>query len=220
MYTKATRGGNVMKLNRRDLLAKCMAMGVLASTTQLLAPVLAEAWEGTAKPGHAPTPMAELGPFYKRQAPGMNHLKEPGDPGMPLVVAGKVFNTRGELLSNATVEIWQTNHVGLYDLDGFRYRAKLLTNNDGAYDFSSVMPGHYPARVCQHIHYLVTAPGHKPLTTQLYFATDPVFEGDPDKNYKKDSLVTSRELVRPVTLVGDPKDIHAAVQFELALEVL
>ena len=82
------------------------------------------------------------------------------------------------------------------------------------------MPGHYPARVCQHIHYLVTAPGHKPLTTQLYFATDPVFEGDPDKNYKKDSLVTSRELVRPVTLVGDPKDIHAAVQFELALEVL
>ncbi len=139
---------------------------------------------------------------------------------MPLTVAGQVFNTRGDAIPGATLEIWQTNHVGLYDLDGYRYRAKLTTAAEGKYDFSSVIPGHYPARVCQHVHYLVTAPGHKPLTTQLYFATDPVFEGDPDKNYTRDRLISSRELVRPVTLVGDPKDIHAAVRFELVLEAL
>jgi protocatechuate 3,4-dioxygenase beta subunit len=74
--------------------------------------------------------------------------------------------------------------------------------------------------VCQHIHYAVTAPGYRPLVTQLYFATDPVFEGDPDKNFVRDPLITSRELVRPVTLVGDPKDIHAAVKFELVLEAM
>jgi len=45
-----------------------------------------------------------------------------------------------------------------------------------------------------------------------------VFEGDPDKNFNRDPLIHNRELVRPVMLVGDPKDIHAAVNFELCLE--
>jgi protocatechuate 3,4-dioxygenase beta subunit len=82
------------------------------------------------------------------------------------------------------------------------------------------MPGHYPDRVCQHIHFLVTAPGHKTLVTQLYFATDPVFEGDPDHNFGRDRLIGSRELVRPVMLTGDPQDIQAAVRFEVCLERL
>jgi len=209
-----------MNFSRRDLLAKCVALGVVTSTSNLLPSVMAEAWEQREQHSLNPTAHAELGPFYKRLAPAGNMLRQPGDPGMPLVVSGKVFNIRGEALPNATVEVWQTNHLGLYDLEGYRYRAKLATHADGKYDFSSVMPGHYPARVCQHVHYLVTAPGHKPLTTQLYFATDPVLEGDPDKNYTKDPLITSRELVRPVTLIGDPKELHAAVQFELVLETL
>ena len=68
------------------------------------------------------------------------------------------------------------------------------------------------------MHYLVTAPGHKPLTTQLYFASDPVFEGDPDKNFSRDPLITSRELVRPVILKGDPQQMVAAVLFDIVLE--
>ena len=139
---------------------------------------------------------------------------------MPLAVAGQVFNTRGDALSNAVLEVWQTDHLGHYDLDGYRYRAKLPVDHSAAYKFDSVMPGHYPDRVCQHVHYLVTAPGHKPLITQLYFATDPVFEGDPDRNFGRDPLIHSRELVRPVMLRGDPKEIEATVRFELVLELL
>jgi hypothetical protein len=56
--------------------------------------------------------------------------------------------------------------------------------------------------------------------TQLYFATDPVFEGDPYKNYARDPLCRSRELVRPVVLKGDPDAIMANVNFELVLERL
>lgn len=207
-----------MPLNRRDLLAKCMALGVVTTTANLLPSVLAEAWEQkeTMRPL---TPPDQLGPFYKRRAPGSNMLRAAGDPGIPLVVAGQVFNTRGEKIPGAAIEIWQTDHLGIYDLDGYRYRAKLASSAEGKYDFSSVMPGHYPARACQHVHYLVTAPGHKPLITQLYFATDPVFDGDPDKNFKHGDS-PSRELIRPVLLVGDPKDIHAAVQFELVMGVL
>jgi protocatechuate 3,4-dioxygenase beta subunit len=197
-----------------------MALGVLTSTANLLPSALAAAWQEKEKSRLAPTPAAELGPFYKRLAPSNSAMRAPGDPGMPLVVTGQVFSSRGELIPSAIVEIWQTNHEGLYDLDGYHYRTKLTTAADGNYEFSSVMPGHYPARVCQHIHYAVTAPGYRPLVTQLYFATDPVFEGDPDKNFVRDPLITSRELVRPVTLVGDPKDIHAAVKFELVLEAM
>jgi len=209
-----------MRLARRELLSKCMALGVLTSTANLLPSALAAAWQAKEKSRLAPTPAAELGPFYKRLAPSNSAMRAPGDPGMPLVVMGQVFSSRGGLIPSAIVEIWQTNHEGLYDLDGYHYRTKLTTPADGKYEFSSVMPGHYPARVCQHIHYAVTAPGYRPLVTQLYFATDPVFEGDPDKNFVRDPLITSRELVRPVTLVGDPKDIHAAVKFELVLEAM
>jgi protocatechuate 3,4-dioxygenase beta subunit len=197
-----------------------MALGVLTSTANLLPSALASAWQEKEKSRLAPTPAAELGPFYKRLAPSNSAMRAPGDPGMPLVVMGQVFSSRGGLIPSAIVEIWQTNHEGLYDLDGYHYRTKLTTPADGKYEFSSVMPGHYPARVCQHIHYAVTAPGYRPLVTQLYFATDPVFEGDPDKNFVRDPLISSRELVRPVTLAGDPKDIHAAVKFELVLEAM
>jgi protocatechuate 3,4-dioxygenase beta subunit len=86
---------------------------------------------------------------------------------MPLSVSGQVFDVRGEVVPGAKLEVWQTDHLGHYDLDGYRYRATLISGADGKYSFDSVMPGHYPDRVCQHIHYLVTAPDHKAITTQL-----------------------------------------------------
>jgi hydroxyquinol 1,2-dioxygenase len=208
-----------MPLTRRDLLAKCLDLGVLTAASSLLPlHLLAEAWQE--KERLAATPSAALGPFYKKRAPAANKLRAAGDPGLPLVVAGEVFSSRGDRLPGATVEVWQTDHLGFYDLEGYRYRAALTAAADAKYEFSSVMPGHYPDRVCQHIHYLVRAPEHKPLVTQLYFATDPVFEGDPAKNFKRDPLVTSVELVRPVLLAGDPKDIVAQVRFDAVLERL
>ncbi len=207
-----------MKLDRRDLLAKCAALGVVSLAGGLTPLSAAAAWDESEK--MKPTSSCEMGPFYKAGAPASGIMRAANDRGLPLDVLGKVFNTRGEQQQNATVEVWQTNHDGRYDLEGFRYRALLHTDAKGQYQFQSVMPGHYPARVCQHIHYLVRAEGCKPLVTQLYFATDPVFEGDPDKNFQRDDLIWSRELVRPVMLKGDPKDVSAAVNFELVLEGL
>lgn len=167
-----------------------------------------------------PTPSNDLGPFYKRGAPHRKVMRTPGDPGLPLKISGKVFSEKGYELPDATLEIWQTNAGGIYDTVGDHYRAALIANPKGKYELESVMPGHYPARVCQHVHYLVRAEGHKPLVTQLYFATDPVFEGNPDKNYHRDPLITSRELVRPVTIAGEPSSISAKVNFNLVLEKL
>ncbi len=215
-----SEAGMQPRISRRVLLEKCISLGVVSSALSFSPAMISEAWAQSESVPRPPTPQAVLGPFYKRMAPLTNDLRQPGDPGLPLVVNGTVYSTRGEILPGANVEIWQATHVGHYDLDGYHYRAKLSSSRDGQYEFTAVMPGHYPGRVCQHTHYLVTAPGFKPLVTQLYFATDPVFEGDPEKNFKRDPLITSRELVRPVTIMGDPKEMHANVQFELVLEPL
>lgn len=207
-------------LTRRELLLKSAALGSLSLIPGLSFEEALWAWQRSEQKPHKPTPWNEIGPFYKRNAPESAQLRRPGDPGLPVHVSGKVFDTRGNVLSGAKIEIWQANHQGLYDLDGYSYRTTLLAGSDGRYDFQSVMPGHYPGRVCQHVHYLVSAPGRKPLTTQLYFATDPVFEGDPEHNYTRDPLIQSIDLVRPVTLAGDPKEIHALVNFEIVVEQL
>jgi len=206
-------------MNRRELLAKCAALGSLTLVPSLALPDVLFAWEEPGK-NMKPTPWNEVGPFYKRNAPRTTHLRAPGDAGLPVTVSGRVLDTRGDALPGAAIEIWQADHHGRYDIDGYRYRASLLAGGAGAYRFDSVMPGHYPGRVGQHIHYLVSAPGHKSLTTQLYFATDPVFEGDPARNYSRDPLIQSSDLVRPVVLQGDPKAIVAAVTFEVVLERL
>jgi protocatechuate 3,4-dioxygenase beta subunit len=207
-------------LTRRDTLHKCVALGSVIIASHVSPEVILAAFQDREKVVRKPTPPNAIGPFYKRLTPVSNMLRAPGDPGMPLTLTGQVFNTRGDVVLDATIEIWQTNHHGHYDLEGYRYRGKLKVDNSGAYSFESVIPGHYPDRVCQHIHYLVMAAGHKTLVTQLYFATDPVFEGDPTKNYSRDPLLQTPELVRPVMLTGDPSAVHAKVQFELCLERL
>ncbi len=203
--------------SRRELLERCAAFGVLTVASPLTLSFAAAAWEESDK---RPTPWCELGPFYKKRAPEGAMLRSEHDTGLPLAVSGSVLDVRGEALPNATLEVWHADHFGHYDNEGYRYRRTVRPDSQGAYSFESVMPGHYPDRVCQHVHYLVTAPGHKPLITQLYFATDPVFEGDPDRNFHRDPLITSRELVRPVLLAGDPKLMHAAVNFKIVLEKL
>jgi len=208
----------IARLSRRDLLEKSIALGVVTVAAGLTPAAIAAAWDDPAP--RPRTPENALGPFYKKHAPDTRTMRIAGDPGMPLAVSGGVFSTRGEALPEATVEVWHTDHRGRYDIDGYRYRSSLRPATDGKYAFESIMPGHYPDRVCQHVHYLVTAPGHRPLVTQLYFATDPVFEGDPGKNFGRDPLIQSRELVRPVVLAGDPGDVRAVVAFDLVLERL
>jgi protocatechuate 3,4-dioxygenase beta subunit len=204
-------------LSRRDLLYKCAATGVLLGAAPFGSSVV-EALLAAEQAAKAPTPKNELGPFYRRGAPSRATLSAPGDPGMPLIIAGAIYDTSGEIRPDATLEIWQADHLGHYDIEGYKYRAMMMPDGKGAYHVETVMPGHYPDRVAQHVHYLAKAPGCKPLITQLYFATDPVFEGDPDRKFNADPLVLSRELVRPVLLTGDPGSPIAKVTFELCLE--
>jgi catechol 1,2-dioxygenase len=203
--------------SRRDLFQRCAAAGVLAG-----APIFSgnfiEVLLAAEQAARHPTPPNALGPFYRRGAPHGVQLRQPGDPGLPLAISGAVYDASGQVRPDATIEMWHADHHGHYDIEGYHFRSVLPIDDKGAYRAETVMPGHYPDRVAQHVHYMVKAPGCKPLVTQLYFATDPVFKGDPDKNFNADPLVESRELVRPVLITGDPGTPMAAVTFELVLE--
>jgi len=205
-------------LSRRDLLEKCAAAGLLLLAPPLRVSGIASHFEEGAMAPRKATPGNELGPFYKKRAPRTDRLAPEAAPGLPLAVSGRVFDTRGAVQTGALLEIWHASHAGIYDNQGYLYRGQLVAGDEGRYGFESVMPGHYPGRVAQHVHFRVSAPGHAPLVTQLYFATDPAFDGDPDRNYGKDPLVGSRELIRPVEIVGDPGVPRALVSFELVLE--
>ena len=207
------------RLSRRHLIEKCLASGLLLAGSPLVAArAFALHDDKGPMPRKTPTPHNELGPFYRRDAPESTALAAPGDAGLPLAVSGIVVDTRGEEIPGALVEVWHADPLGVYDLDGTHFRARLHAGSGGAYAFRTLMPGHYPGRVAQHVHLRVSAPGRKTLVTQLYFATDPAFEGDPDRTYKKDPVLKSRELVRPVMVSEVPGALLAKVSFELCLE--
>ena len=204
---------------RRQILEDCIVRGSLLagaatmSQTQLLA-----FWQqGEAQAGK-PTSTEVLGPFFRKGAPNNTNMRVSGEPGFPLRVSGHVSNTKGQKVQGVKIDIWQADHVGLYDVQGYRYRTKIDVESASEYVLETILPGHYDDRPAQHIHYMITAPGHKTLITQAYFATDPFFEGDPAKNYKKRGMVSSPELIRNVNLFEGPGQPRATIQFDICLE--
>jgi len=126
------------------------------------------------------TPRDGLGPFYKSGAPAQSQLCASGGGGKEqLIVSGRVFGMPAcTLLAGAMVEVWQADAKGDYsqvgakpDDPGCLLRASLLTDAEGRYAFTTVLPGEYPGRP-RHVHYRVSHKNHATLVTQLYFAGD------------------------------------------------
>jgi len=209
---------NSENLSRREIVEKCIVRGLLVAAVPMSQTNLLALWQKGENQAIRPTPPEVLGPFYKKGAPDTPVLRGPGDPGFPLHVSGRVCNTRGDLVEGARIDVWHADYYGKYDVQGYRYRAKVSPDARGEYAVETIMPGHYPDRPAQHIHYLISAPGHKTLVTQVYFATDPYFEGNPDRNCHKGGIVQNRESIRPVMLYEGSGAPRAAVAFDIVLE--
>jgi protocatechuate 3,4-dioxygenase beta subunit len=143
----------------------------------------------------APTHEDILGPYYLPGTPFRGKVTAPLEPGSPLVMAGRVWSfTTRKPITNAVLDIWQADNSGQYDMvdprnppkrEQFRNRIRLVTDETGYYEYETIKPAPYsidanaerfrPA----HIHYLVQAPGHKRLVTQLYFTGDKHLKSDP-----------------------------------------
>lgn len=112
-----------------------------------------------ARPACAPTAPDAEGPFYKPNAP------ERASIGRGLVVSGAVRTAGGcAPIPKARTEWWQVNPRGQYD---DAHRAVQAADAEGRYRFETNLPIAYFGRP-PHIHVKVLAPGHRPLTTQLY----------------------------------------------------
>lgn len=138
-----------------------------------------------------------LGPFYKPGAPFREDIAPSGASGLPMTIKGKVYGNCDTPLKEAMVEIWNADNEGNYDgtqSATFNFRGRNLTTDDGAYKFKTIVPGKYlnggtfrPS----HIHFKITAPGHRELVSQIYFKDDPDIAADP---WAKDPKAESRIL--------------------------
>lgn len=206
---------NKEKQSRRGFIYLLVGGGMLAAAYPLIN-ALSQSGEKRGQQRFALTHSDSLGPFYKKGAPRKEKLNEANDPGTPLLVAGRVINTDGQPLPGALIEVFHADNSGNYDMEGYRFRASVLPQQSGEYKFETIVPGGYGGRP-QHIHYVINAPGHRRLTTQLYFANDPFFGGNLAKDSSRDSFV-DRELIRPVELKGQGRTQQAAVTFDICLE--
>jgi len=150
----------------------------------------------------SPTPEQVEGPFHPiaEQADTDTDLcmidghTEPAQ-GEVIYVRGRVTDAQGQPLEGALVDVWQANHFGRYShpedpntapLDpNFQGWALIRTDAQGMYGFKTIKPGAYPLSFlgedgwrCRHIHFQVSRPGSKKLTTQMYFHGDPLIEQD------------------------------------------
>ncbi len=131
----------------------------------------------------APTESNIEGPFYRKDAPFRSRLAE-GLKGKALKIAGKVLSPEGAPLKDAVVDVWQADTEGQYDnaSANFVLRGRIRTGPEGLYTYETITPGQYDlgeSKRPAHIHYKISAAGHKELTTQLYFKGDPYLEKDP-----------------------------------------
>ena len=121
------------------------------------------------------------------------NFAKPGEAaiGPRVVVYGSVLDEDGRGVPNVLVEFWQANAGGRYRHANEGYKAPLdpnfagfgrtLTNDQGGYEFRTIIPGPYPWPNSTndwrpaHIHFSVFGSGFaQRLITQMYFEGDPL----------------------------------------------
>lgn len=152
------------------------------------------------------------GPFYWPGAPEVElggNIAE-GVVGEPAYYTGTVTDVQGKPLPGALLDLWSGDGDGNYDVQlsstpSMQARGKIRTDAQGRYHFWSIRPTYYPIpsdgpvgdlmRATHrsinrpgHIHMMVSADGHVPVTTHLFVANSPFLEQDAVFG-KRDSLV-------------------------------
>jgi protocatechuate 3,4-dioxygenase beta subunit len=123
------------------------------------------------------TPHEIEGPYFRLGAPNRSNLLEPGDK-PELVLSGRVLNEKGKPISGAIVNLWSSDAAGNYDMVGYRYHGYVVTDEQGRYEFTTIVPGCYYPRDAKHFHVKVQGVS-SPITTQLYVDGEPGNEDDP-----------------------------------------
>lgn len=168
-----------------------------------------------------------LGPFYIENAPryanGANICLD--GKGEPVWIHGRVTNAKGKPIAGATLDVFQANDEGFYDVQqkgiqpDMNLRGVFTSEKNGHYSFRSVYPRYYPIPFDgtvgnmlaaldrnhnrpAHLHFIVSAPGYEKLITHIF---------TPDCPWLKDDAVfgVKESLIAEFSLVDDLKKAAA-----------
>ncbi|KAL1968206.1 hypothetical protein VTN77DRAFT_2041 [Rasamsonia byssochlamydoides] len=148
------------------------------------------------------TESSVLGPFHN-EAQFFEHggsISSTGA-GETMLIRGTVRDIRGDPVSKALLDIWETNGNGKYDMQdddiqGPDCRGKFYTDDQGRFYINGVKPVDYPvpfdgpvgvvldllnrqAYRPAHVHFLITHPSYEKLNTALYNKESPRLTLDP-----------------------------------------
>lgn len=168
------------------------------------------------------------GPLYVAGAPlskGEARMDDGTDPGEPFIIEGQVRGEDGNIIPGAIVDIWHANSKGGYSfIDGeqapYNLRRRIETDGKGRYLARSIVPNGYgcPPDSCTrkamnllgrhaerpaHVHFFISAPGYRKLTTQFNFTGDKYL-------YTDFAFGTREELVVTLERVTDAGEIRSA----------
>jgi catechol 1,2-dioxygenase len=174
------------------------------------------------------TPRTIEGPLYVAGAPLVKagaRLDDGSDAGEVLIMHGQVRGADGKPLAGAIVDVWHANTKGNYShfdttQSAYNMRRRIEADAEGRYRFHSIVPSGYAvpggSRIEQllssvgrhgnrpaHIHFFVSAPGHRHLTTQINIDGDPFLHDD-------FAYATRDGLIPAVIRHSEPNDIRAA----------
>jgi hydroxyquinol 1,2-dioxygenase len=133
-----------------------------------------------------------FGPFFVEGAPEHRNGEDisNGASGQPCFVHGSVRGLSGEPVSGASIDVWQSDDEGRYDvqqpeLDRAQGRGRLASLADGSFRFWSIVAvpypiphdgpvgqlleqlGRHPWRPA-HLHFMIKAPGYETLITHVF----------------------------------------------------
>ena len=139
------------------------------------------------------TPRTIEGPLYVAGAPmaeGEVRMDDGSEPDATVMfLQGVVRDTLGQPVAGAVVDLWHANTQGNYSYfdrsqSDYNLRRRIVTDAEGRYRARSIVPSGYgcapdgPTQEClnllgrhgqrpAHIHFFISAPGHRHLTTQI-----------------------------------------------------
>lgn len=143
-----------------------------------------------------------FGPFYIEGAPSYQNGQDVanGASGMPCWVRGHVLGLDGQPVANATIEVWQADADGNYDVQYAdlahpQARGVLQSRTDGSFDFKTILAEAYPIpsdgpvgemlRASNnhpwrpaHLHFMIKAEGYETLITHVFRDGDQYLDSD------------------------------------------
>ena len=186
------RCGDFSDESRHEFILLADVLGLTMTVDTLAAPVPDGALETSV-----------LGPFYRAGSPvepnGADICRGPRD-GETAHIVGRVLDIDGRPITGALLDVWGTDHNGLYEntdprQPDYNLRGRFITDDGGGYELWTIKPVSYPIpddgpvgdllRATgrhnmrpAHLHIIASAEGFRTVVTELYTDDDPWISSD------------------------------------------